>query len=370
MCAYWRDGAVAATVPFVTVKADGTGDYVDIQSAIDSLPASGGEIRISGNFTIDTKIEFGSKAISLIGTNWPTAILTADASLATNMIELIAGSSKSIIRDIAFNLTAQTNGSGLYLNGSDDCLFDNLYIHDADDYGVYFAGSTTLRNRIQRCIVYNCGSYGILNDSVGTQVIDCTTYNNGNHGIYSDANEVEIINCNSFNNGGRGISVGIKSKIIGCTTYSNGAHGIISGTDSIISNNRSYLNTLIGITNNASINGNNNTVIKGNRVYSNVSHGISIVRASKAIVTGNALSGNATGGTASEIYIGDYTTFGCIGNVICDNTIITTSGDYCIEEQSSQSDYNIIRDNVLEGGLSGYTNILGANSVSDNIQLP
>ncbi|MEK0337769.1 MAG: hypothetical protein QQN41_10090, partial [Nitrosopumilus sp.] len=69
-------GSFASRVVATKVVAiDGTGDFTDIQSAIDDLPAGGGVVYIKeGTYTITAGITFPNAAISLIGAGRSTII--------------------------------------------------------------------------------------------------------------------------------------------------------------------------------------------------------------------------------------------------------------------------------------------------------
>lgn len=72
-------GGTLVATPFVVVANDGSGDFADIQSAIDSLPENGGRIFVkSGIFTVTSRIQTGTKSgIQIVGSG-PSTVLQLD----------------------------------------------------------------------------------------------------------------------------------------------------------------------------------------------------------------------------------------------------------------------------------------------------
>ena len=68
---------VKKVVPYLIVAADGSGDYNDIQAAIDALPADGGSIFIKcGTYTITSTININKDNIAISGAGKCTKIIT------------------------------------------------------------------------------------------------------------------------------------------------------------------------------------------------------------------------------------------------------------------------------------------------------
>jgi len=140
-------------VATVVVATDGTGDFTDIQSAIDALPAGGGVVYIKeGDYVLTDDLDVNIANVSLVGAGHSTVISTVTAGItllsvthnyftvenicfdtsganAAHCIFLDA-SHYSIIRACWFIGSAGTPGWHIYPEGCDylkllDCFFLN-----------------------------------------------------------------------------------------------------------------------------------------------------------------------------------------------------------------------------------------------------
>ncbi|MDD5220951.1 MAG: hypothetical protein PHV11_10315, partial [Candidatus Bipolaricaulis sp.] len=80
---------------------DGTADDVQIQEAIDALPASGGRVVLSeGIFTVNDRIDVSSNT-TLSGSGWGTILRVVPATFPDNISVIrLSSVSESIVRDL------------------------------------------------------------------------------------------------------------------------------------------------------------------------------------------------------------------------------------------------------------------------------
>ena len=131
----------------LVVALDGAGDYDDIQSAIDNLPAGGGSIFIKeGVYEPYANINITSANISIRGAGVGTII--KPRSGVTTIINITSGGTYTQIQDLKIDGTNATNPAGIYADLVDGCRFHNLYITQT-------CGALCL-DRTEYCYVTNC----------------------------------------------------------------------------------------------------------------------------------------------------------------------------------------------------------------------
>jgi parallel beta-helix repeat protein len=130
-------------VATVIVAADGSGDYTDIQSAIDSLPASGGAVYIrEGTYTISSSITVPDN-VALIGAGAATKIYLADGA-DTDVIS-VSGAQNIIIADLSIdgNKANQTSTKkGIEFTNVENSRISGCWVERIYGYGIYFGGSS------------------------------------------------------------------------------------------------------------------------------------------------------------------------------------------------------------------------------------
>jgi len=174
---------IAASDALAHVKAqadyvcDGTADNVEIQAAIDALPATGGLIHLSvGTFVLNTSIVLPDKSITIEGEALEynsvggTRLTTAGMNVSFITNTDAAHNITVILRDFSIDGTNQTAGSGISLYNATEVRLYNLNIIDCYQYGIYSrkSGATTYGSNffwMDKCHIY---SNGVL--SVGTGV--------------------------------------------------------------------------------------------------------------------------------------------------------------------------------------------------------
>lgn len=283
------------------VAIDGSGDFEDIQSAIDDLPAGGGVVYIKeGTYNISSTITINKSNVSLIGAGKSTKIQTSIG------INIFSASSKTglLITNIFFYGSKLGDTCINFVNVEKSFIRACWFQHS--DTAVNFAG-TTSECYIEGSNAYDCGlSFALTNDAnictfINNSISSCT--NGIRMGDYCVA-----INNYCFNNTEAGIWLhgypGHPSKqcsVIGNVLKNNTGHGIeIYG---YVENSVFSSNLCIGNNSGIMINGysHRNTMI-GNVCQENLGYGIYIPFSSstKNIITANILSSNTFGGLGNS----------------------------------------------------------------------
>jgi len=271
----WATRVVATKV----VATDGTGDFTDIQSAINALPAGGGSVYIKeGTYTITSTITINKSNVSLFGAGKSTKIQT------TSDIPMISATSKSSLAI-----------EDLYLYGAGTGKTNNR--------GIDF--TTVTNSRIKGVWLENCGENVIIfdNNSADIQIISCFVSNNFNSAIRIDESDhFTVSSCNLVGNDGAGIDLSTCDSILvnNCNIYNNKNHGIyfaVACHHSVISNcviaNNDYDNTATydGICINSNCDAN---IIIGNNITNNDRYEVHIVldTCQNNMVIGNICAGS------------------------------------------------------------------------------
>ena len=141
---------------------DGTDDDVQIQAAIDALPASGGKIvLLEGNFLIGDEIDLVAN-LHLMGSGWSTilkakdsfggkSVLFGDAKASVHISDLaIDGNFANNARNADLD---DQNGIRISNAGADHCTVENCYIFNCPDNGVRVSHSASypllINNRVE-----------------------------------------------------------------------------------------------------------------------------------------------------------------------------------------------------------------------------
>lgn len=198
---------------------DGTADQVEIQAAIDALPANGGEvILLEGQYNLSAAIVPDSYTVlRFVG----RAILRPINGANISVIATNPGVANAHIRitgaEIDGNKANQTDGMGISLQNCQDCQVDNCYIHDVERRGIQVI-TTSTNNRILDNIIEDTGPYlGTGGDGLELASGSADTLVRGNIfiGNYMCGIEIEdavrpIINSNLFiSNAGNAAAAGI-----------------------------------------------------------------------------------------------------------------------------------------------------------------
>lgn len=238
------------------VAADGSGDYLDIQAAINDLPAGGGVVYIKeGTYTITSAINITIDNVGLFGAGKATKIATA-----SNITMVNVDGSDCTIKDLY-----------IYGSGAASDANDGIYIGDALS-GVLVTG----------CFIENCGRYGIW---VDTNSVDIKLISNS------------ILSCVDFGiilYGGSGLTIDraiVSNNYIASITYS--AIALYHCTLSVIEGNICEGNGADGITVVEHV---DNCILNSNVCEGNGAIGLNILvnTCDNNVVVGNRLTNNTT----------------------------------------------------------------------------
>jgi len=274
---------------------DGVADEVEINTAIDELPDTGGGIQLlEGTYDIDSKIIIDKDNVLIMGLGRATKIQT------NNNIYMIHANNKTGV--LIGNLRLYGAGAG---NGS--------------NIGIVL--ETVTESFIDKCWIEHCGGLGLFFDTCNTiTVSNCKIFNITNFGIQT----TDCTEC----------------AFLGCSIHSNDASGILidAGERNIVANNLVYENEQMGIY----ISFSNNNIITDNVVrdndYSNLAlfDGIRLSAADRNIVANNRCMNN----DRYEIRINTAT---CDRNLIHGN--IAEGTDH-VETISDAGTNTLLADNV------------------------
>lgn len=187
-------GSFASRVVATKVVAlDGTGDFTDIQSAIDDLPSGGGVVYVKeGTYTITSSINVNKPNVALFGAGRATKIETTD-----NIVMVDVTEDNSYITDIyLYGAGAGIDNVGVRLLNSDDAHIRNLWIENCGNDGIR-GGVQCHRTFIHNCNIKSCVSHGI-------ELI----------GFFGEVKENIITNNYLANNSENGISIYVASRTI------------------------------------------------------------------------------------------------------------------------------------------------------------
>lgn len=248
-------GSFASRVVATKVVAlDGTGDFTDIQSAIDDLPAGGGVVYIKeGTYTITTAIIINVSNTAIIGAGKSTKIST---SIDDKMIYALSKSGIYLSQFYVYGAGAGKDGNyGIILETCTDCVLDGVWVEHCGGSGIYISGGSG--NFIISCHSSSNSGNGIYPESSpGTIVIGCVCKSNGYSGIEAQSNDTVISNNYCSGNSEAGIEVyyGDRQVVTSNISVSNkyGINIASSSTGTIVVSNSCTSNSTSQIINNGS----------------------------------------------------------------------------------------------------------------------
>mgnify|MGYP001562129777 CR=1 FL=1 len=319
---------------------DGVADDVQIQAAIDALPANGGRVLLSeGIFSISATILAqltGSYAdpyrpsLVLAGMGKDATRLTSANSVNGHMIQTDTPASELLfsIRDLSLNgnRANQTAGDVLRLRARRNYV-ENVGVFNGYDGGIYAAsgpgGNTVIM--VRQCI-FNGSNHNIILDGCVDSIID-------------NAEMGQPVQANIYFNGGGTILV--------CNSYFWG--GQTAGWSCLIN---------VGDV--------ENVMVMNNRFDSNKSHEIALPSgACNWQIIGNEFRGLLAGQE------GNYDVINLAGSntdiIIANNRVINLTGarySRMVKEGGAGVDYILLLGNNARGGyLNGFHDLTGANNV-------
>ncbi|MBA7614640.1 hypothetical protein ES703_21908 [subsurface metagenome] len=334
---------------------DGVDDEVQINAALNALPASGGTVVLSeGNFVIADPITIPANNITLSGQGRSTFI-NGNALLTTEHGIVLDGFTNCTVRD----LTIQTqNGGGKVChcihiaNGANSTNITQVIFAASDEDGIHIDGTTMYDVTIRQCtFLTDIDDHGIFIDLTAANTIFRTTIHDnliqgtGQEGIEFGATGAGHIYCEVTDN-----IIFVTDAVAGISI--NGM------TYSDLSNNFVYGAATVGIELLAS----SYCTLEGNMALSNTTDGITFTNCDECILTGNLSHSNGSEGILIDVNSAQNK---IEGNHVCHNTHdgIEVLGLY------NTIDNNYCHENGYHGILCGGANCkIGSNYCIDNSQ--
>ena len=276
------------------VAADGSGDFEDIQEAINDLPSTGGVVYIKeGTYSVK-KITFPYDHISLIGSG-PSTKLLLEPNVSNDVQAIYISKNYITISDLILDGNASnqsaTNFDGIDNGGSFltifSCIFQNF--SGPDSQAITSSGTSTY---IESCH-FSSSSCGVMllgpSPSVVSSIFSCSSpiFDSSASSGYYVNNEIESASGDAgiFLEGSSNTLV-LGNLIKNCSTY-----GIVVGaSNSIIANNFCLNNgSYAGIISEDS----ERNVISGN-ICIGQRYGIYVEGCDRTLITSNLVLDNST----------------------------------------------------------------------------
>ena len=175
-----------------TVKEDGTGDYTDIQGAIDAA-ASGDTVYISSG-TYDS-IRVDSKSLEIIAGSGPASSII-DAKGKTTAVILSGYPNQTAItgftiKDGVGDNNADGNGGGIRVEAGVNAKIDNCIITGNEDGAIFFGDSS--KSQIANTLVYGNDKSMIFGSGIA-DLINCTFIEEKENSVITDGASVNFVN--------------------------------------------------------------------------------------------------------------------------------------------------------------------------------
>ena len=335
-------------------KCDGINDHVEIQAALNTLPATGGEVRLlDGTYNCAVPINLDTNQI-LRGCGRNTILTTSTPALV--FLSAVGGSRTEktgiAIADMQIDGGAGlVSDCGIYWEYVDYSLIQNVYskrhVFGTGSYrtGIYLT-NTDYNTFIGNVCQDNTNAIS-LNDGDYNTFIENICQSNGT-GIELYSSEHNILRGNIYQNnayGGIGVlNTSDYNNIIGNISQGNGDDGIVVDD--------SAYNT-----------------IAGNTFQGNSDYGISLWNNScYNTVVGNTCIGNSQGdnNTSDDIYITNNSDYNNIQGNTCRAGGLVNKPRYGINISGANCDGNLVTNNDLydDGFGTGSFNDVGTGTVT------
>ena len=349
-------------------RCDGVDDHVEIQAALDALPATGGQVvLLDGTFNCEATCGRNISNVAVRGQGNSTILTTSTADLT--FLSFVGASGTELtgitIADMQID-GANVSDHGIYFEYVDKSLIQNVYSRrHASGTGIRLTGIVLTSSDFNRIIGNTCsentynGIY-LYSNSNNNIITGNTCQGNTDCGIYlypSNNNTVTGNTCSENTNNGISLYINSNNTVTGNTCQGNGGCGIYlySNSNNTITGNTCQGNSYHGI---FLFSSNNNTVT-GNTCSENEGEGIRLCNSNSNTVTGNTCSGNGYEG----IYL-----FSSNNNTVTGNTCIANSqestnsyDDICV---INDSNYNNIQGNTCRAGTLANVPQYGINIAS------
>lgn len=362
---------------------DGTDDQVEIQSAIDSLPTTGGSVYLmEGRYNINGQITITKDNVTILGSGQGSWLRLIDGYNANFTMFHIQDKNHVKISGLKLDGNRSNNTSGsmsaVRIYDSHICTIDNCYIHSWRDCCIKTGRVST---RPTKGFIFNnhigdCGD-GSMNTCILVReanefVIQGNNLHTAGRLIYLSMSDKTMICNNTFyGTATRGIVLDESSR----TTISNncfenvddalgtGTGGYVRFNDLVFSNNICYNLwgglCLLGDIANAC----RSLVCEGNTFIDINMYGIRLTNGSDCIIANN---------TFKNIGLGNNNSYDAVElnhvvrSVIANNTVssynVTNIIRYGVNENTSDCNYNEVIGNVILNYGTSAIRLQGANS--------
>lgn len=368
------------------------GDQVQINAALNALPAAGGAVQLSeGTFYVDAAVVTVKQNSVLAGMGTgATTIQAKDNMGAAGSFGLVSlNHAGSVARDFTVNGNKGTgNGAATSMQcfgiGASNCQALRLVLNNSAGIGLVVGSPSTTGVLVRDVLVQGAVSQGVLarsNTGVPlwpTTLIGCTSYanaagfqsdngpviyqgcmaiNNTGNGFSLGTDQNQVLDCRAAGNSGIGIVVtaGLYNQVIGCRAYGNNSAGIqLNGTHGLVGGCHVQGNGSYGIHLNAQY-----CAAYGNEIVGNVTHGL-LLQVANTSAVGNTLIGNGTGGAVyGQLYLS------AADNAFVEGNTIRRAGnatpDYGLVVVSSTNAFIGLND-AYDGGSAGPISDGGTNT--------
>ena len=316
---------------------DGVNDHIEIQAALDALPATGGEVKLlEGTYNVQATINLDSNQ-TLRGCGRNTILTTATANLY--FLSAVGGAGTEKVGIVV---------ADLQIDGGAGVISDCGILFQYTDYST-----------IQKVYSRRHADYGMLIENSDFNTIEGNVCQGNTDGIRfheSNSNTISGNTCPGNDYGIRLRDTCSDNTIVGNTCIGN-TDGIqlYGSSDNTITGNTCQGSSAVGI--NLTASSDNNTAT-GNTCNGNSSHGITISSSDGNTISGNTYQGN---------FHGINLTTGSIKNAITGNNCQgnTNRGIYLYNACNSN---DITGNNCQDNGWDGiYLKNCDGNTITGNI---
>jgi len=361
---------------------DGDNDQVQINAALNALPATGGKVvLLDGTYTIADPITFPKSKVTLEGQGRSTFI--DGDGLATNEHGIvISGRTDCVVR----NLAIQTEDGGgktchcIFIeDGSDNFLIEGVTVVNSDSDGIRIEGTNINDGLIQGLHIEDTDNSGIKVTMDGGNYMNRlrveSSYLLSDIGFGIDLEDVEnaIISNNiikDWEDGGIFLSLCNYALIEG-----NQVIGSLAGPGIYAVNCEELLIVNNEVTGNATgiqVGVSDYAITEDNFVQGNLEHGIYYQTSHHGVIQGNEVLENSQEFDDSYdgifLYSADYNFI--TGNIIRRGAL-ANKHQYGINISNPGCEYNRIIDNDLyDSGSTGKVNDAGTGTISPSVVVP
>ena len=238
-----------------TVKTDSTGDYLDIQSAIEITADADTVLVYPGSYTENITID--EQYVIVTSTGGADSTIINGNSRGSCLT--ITGSSIVNLNGFSIRSGLANDGGGVYISGSGTILLDQLHVYSNlasnDGGGIYIAADDNSSITINRSKIYqnecvNKGG-GVNNQNDNVVIKNTLIYNNATQqdggGLHSSG-KLKLINStlvgNTIPSGRNGsamtIATGLDSLLLVNNVFSDAADGIYISNGKLVAHNNYF----------------------------------------------------------------------------------------------------------------------------------